>query len=101
MPPRWLIMKEDVLRHYLQPGGEFQTIDLRPQLASISCPTLVLAGTLDPVIPWELTRELADAIVNAPVTYVQLDNCGHGIWRDEPERAREIIRKFIDAPVST
>lgn len=96
-PP--VMMKEAVLRHYLQPGAEFQSIDLRPELAHIRCPALVLAGTEDPVIPWEMSREMADAIINAPVTYVQMDGCGHGIWRDEPQRARDVIRRFIDAPV--
>lgn len=92
-PP--VIRKFEVMRHYLQPHAEFQRTDLSPELAKVTCPALVLAGTLDPVIPWETTRLLADALVNAPVTYVQMDDCGHGIWRDEPERAREVIRAFI------
>ncbi|HTD05682.1 alpha/beta hydrolase [Undibacterium sp.] len=93
-PP--VITKEEVLRHYLRPGGEFQSIDLRPELAKVRCPALVLAGTLDPVIPWELSRQLADAITQAPVSYVQMDHCGHGVWRDAPEQARAVIRRFID-----
>ncbi len=93
-----VIRKFEVLRHYLQPGAEFQSIDLHPQLAAITCPTLVLAGTQDPVIPWELTRRMADALVNAPVTYVQMDHCGHGIWRDDGPAARKVISDFILQP---
>jgi 3-oxoadipate enol-lactonase len=39
--------------------------DLRPQLAAIACPTLVLAGELDPLAPAASTRELAAAIPEA------------------------------------
>ena len=92
--------KEDVLRHFLAPGGFFQTMDLRASLAAITCPTLVLAGREDPVIPWELSRELSDALVSSstPATerFVCMDGCGHGVWRDEPEPALDAIRAFID-----
>lgn len=93
--PNPVIHKFDVLRHYLRPGAEFQSIDLHADLAKITCPTLVLAGTQDPVIPWELTRKLADALVNSPMQYVQMDHCGHGIWRDDGDAARKIIHDFI------
>jgi proline iminopeptidase len=93
--PNPVIRKLNVLRHYLQPGAEFQSIDLRPQLANITCPTLVLAGKQDPVIPWELSRELADSLVNCEATYVQMDHCGHGIWRDDGPAARKVILDFV------
>ena len=92
--------KEDVMRHFLAPGGEFQTMDLRASLASITCPTLVLAGEDDPVIPWELSREMADALVNAPLRFECLTGCGHGVWRDEPQRARDVLRGFIASPLA-
>ena len=92
--------KEDVLRHFLAPGGFFQTMDLRASLAAITCPTLVLAGREDPVIPWELSRELSDALVSsstpAAERFVCMDGCGHGVWRDEPAPALALIRSFID-----
>ncbi len=87
--------KTDVMRHYLQPGGQFQSIDMHAGLANITCPTLVLAGTQDPVIPWELSRNMADALVNAKVTYVQMDHCGHGIWRDDGPAGRKVIADFV------
>lgn len=93
--PNPVLHKFDVLRHYLRPGGEFQRIDLHPDLANITCPTLVLAGTQDPIIPWELTRSLADALINSKMTYVQMDHCGHGIWRDDGAAARRVMIDFI------
>ncbi len=94
-----VVTREDVMRHFLRPGGPFQTMDLRPALSAIACPTLVLAGRDDPVIPWELSREVADTIAatsRAPVEFVCMDGCGHGTWRDEPEAARAVLRRFVD-----
>lgn len=39
--------------------------DLRPLLGMIACPTLVLAGELDPIVAASSTRELASAIPEA------------------------------------
>jgi pimeloyl-ACP methyl ester carboxylesterase len=41
------------------------TFDARPWLASLSCPTFVLTGTWDPVVPPSAGRELARRIPNA------------------------------------
>jgi proline iminopeptidase len=92
--------KEDVLRHFLGPDGFFQKMDLRASLAAITCPTLVLAGREDPVIPWELSKELSDALVSSSTSaaerFVCMDGCGHGVWRDQPEPALALLRAFID-----
>ena len=94
-----VLNKEDVMRHFLAPAGYFQTMDLRASLAAITCPTLVLAGREDPVIPWELSKEVADTIAatsSAPVEFVVMDGCGHGVWRDDPVAAHAVLRRFID-----
>jgi pimeloyl-ACP methyl ester carboxylesterase len=41
------------------------TFDARPWLPSITCPTFVLTGTWDPVVPAAAGRELAERIPNA------------------------------------
>ena len=93
--------KEDVMRHFLAPQGYFQKMDLRGSLAAITCPTLVLAGREDPVIPWELSKEIAESITHpalaAPAQFICMDACGHGVWRDRPEPALAVLRAFIDA----
>jgi len=51
--------------------------DLRPQLAAIACPTLVLAGELDPIVPAAATRELAAAIPEA--RYREVPGAAHSL----------------------
>ncbi len=51
--------------------------DLAPLLAAIACPTLVLAGELDPLVPATATRELAAAIPGA--RYRELPQAAHSV----------------------
>lgn len=99
-----VLNKEDVMRHFLAPSGFFQRMDLRASLTAITCPTLVLAGREDPVIPWELSDELAACLTGsatpASQRFVCMDGCGHGVWRDRPEPALAAIRAFIDEAVA-
>ena len=50
------------------------TFDARPWLASLDCPTFILAGSWDPVVPASAGRDLARSIPNA--TFHQLSG-GH------------------------
>jgi pimeloyl-ACP methyl ester carboxylesterase len=51
--------------------------DMRSKLARISCPTLVLAGELDPLAPAASTRELAAAIPEA--RYREVPSAAHSV----------------------
>ncbi len=51
--------------------------DLRPRLSAIACPTLVLAGELDPIAPAAATRELATAIPEA--RYREVPGAAHSV----------------------
>jgi pimeloyl-ACP methyl ester carboxylesterase len=61
----WTIDPDDL------PGALAQIValragwDLRPGLAGVTCPTLTIAGELDPLVPASATRELAAAIPGA------------------------------------
>jgi 3-oxoadipate enol-lactonase len=50
-------------------------MDLRPRLAGIAAPTLVVAGSQDPSTPAEKVRLVAEAIGNA--RYVELEGAAH------------------------
>ncbi|QJR13992.1 alpha/beta fold hydrolase [Usitatibacter palustris] len=50
-------------------------IDSRPHLAAIKCPTLVIAGRDDALMPLAVLQELANGIKDA--RFVVADKCGH------------------------
>lgn len=66
-------------------------VDLRPLLDTIECPTLVLHGDDDAVIPLENGEELGSAIRSARL--VRLAACGHLVTE---ERAAETTRSLVE-----
>ena len=83
----------DVLFHFA--SGESASMDLRAGLANVRCPTLVLGGEHDPVCPIEDQVEIAEALPAEWVHFERFAASGHGVYRDEPERAFRLIREFI------
>ncbi len=72
-------------------------MNLLPGLARARCPVLVMAGELDPVCPLQDALDIAAAL---PPQWMQLDtfaNSGHGAWRDEPDAAFAVLRRFVTA----
>ena len=76
-------------------AGEQTTMDLRDDVATIRVPTLVLAGVLDPVCPPSAQDEIVGALHPSVVRYELLDDCGHGTYRDQPDRTEAIVREFL------
>lgn len=67
--------------------------DLTNDLAALRLPVLILYGTDDPFgLP--MAEAGRDALINADVTYVLLDRCGH-FWHECPAAAFEAIRPFL------
>ena len=88
-----VVRNMDVTTHFIE--GEQRSMDLRAGLSRVACPTLVLAGELDPVCPPVCAEEIALSI--AP-TLVQLEifrGCGHGVFRDDPGRAFPVLLEFV------
>ena len=77
--------------------GEQLTMDLRDDLHTIRVPTLVLAGVLDPVCPPSAQEEIVDALHPSVVRFEMFDDCGHGTYRDQPERTEQVLREFLGA----
>ena len=71
-------------------------MDLRPSIAAIKCPTLVLGGAEDPVTPTRCSEEIAAAI-GANARLEVLEGCGHGVHRDDPEGAEQMMRAFLSS----
>lgn len=76
--------------------GEMRNFDLLDGLRGVCCPTLLLAGELDPICPLEAADDIASAVPAEQLTYRRYPTCGHGAYRDVPE-AFEEIRRFIEA----
>ncbi len=86
------IQKPEVTVHFFR--NEMLAMDLRPGLAAIPCPTLVLGGAEDPVTPVICSQEIAAAIGDNARLEI-FEGCGHGAYRDDPERAERLMRSFL------
>jgi pimeloyl-ACP methyl ester carboxylesterase len=76
-------------------GGEDQRFDLLPELAKVRCPTLVLGGEDDPICPIDDQADIAAALPAHLVRFERFPGCGHGVYRDDPERAFAVLREFL------
>lgn len=58
--------------------------DLRPELAAVACPTLVMVGEDDLLTPPECSAEIAAAVPHAQ--FHRLRDCGHLLTWEQPGR---------------
>ena len=86
------VMRPEVIEHFARDGGENWRFDYREGLGSVTAPTLVTGGALDPVTPVEVIREMADCIPNC--RYVEYADAGHGVHRDT-DAVFDVLREFI------
>ena len=64
-------------------------------VAAIECPTLVLVGEDDPVCPPEMSELIVSLLPEDRVRFARFDRCGHGTYRDQPERTEAVLREFL------
>ncbi|MFD2470816.1 alpha/beta fold hydrolase [Amycolatopsis silviterrae] len=69
-----------------------RNVDTRAELASIAVPALVIATTLDALVPPRHSRELADGIPGAELVEIA---SGHGITDEAPDAWLTAIRKGL------
>jgi pimeloyl-ACP methyl ester carboxylesterase len=67
--------------------------DSRPTLGTIRCPTLVLVGEGDELIPPPVAEEMAKGIAGA--TLVKVPECGHCSTLEQPERVTRALMNFL------
>jgi proline iminopeptidase len=89
------ILNHDVGLAFNGPHNEQGRMDFRADLARVKCPTLVLSGDKDPVIPISLSETMAACLPPHLMRFERFENCGHGVQRDDPEKAFRILREFI------
>ena len=74
-------------------------LDLRPQLARIRNPTLVMCGALDQTTTPALAREVASAIPGA--VYRDIEDSGHCPMLEQPEALVSMIEWFTSGSASS
>ena len=79
---------------YAQCCEAIRDADLRPQLAAIKAPTLVIAGADDPVTSVAMGQGLADAIAGA--TLEVIDKASHLLAIERPLETAALLAAFID-----
>jgi proline iminopeptidase len=91
----WMIFKPEILFEHTR--TELPGMDLRPGLAKARCPVLVMAGEEDPVTPPEDAEEIVTALPPQWVQFERFAGVGHGAWRDDPDAAERVLRRFFTA----
>ncbi len=69
--------------------------DSRPLLAAIRCPTLVLVGDGDELLPPALAKEIAAGIPGARLVIVP--DCGHLCTLEKPEPVNAALAEWLEA----
>lgn len=70
-----------------------QTHDTFDRLPQIACPTLVITGKDDVLIPWENSQLIANRIPGAQL--VVLEPAGHIFWGEQPEPSQKAMLSFL------
>jgi pimeloyl-ACP methyl ester carboxylesterase len=87
------IRTPEVNLHFFR--GEGRAMDLRADLARVRCPTLVLVGERDPLIPAALAQEIIDAIRGDLAKLIPVPDASHEVLVDNPAVAYGAIREFL------
>jgi proline iminopeptidase len=75
--------------------AEAKAMDLRPRLASVRCPTLVVVGERDPLVPVELAREIVDGVPAGLGRLEIVRDAAHDVARDNPDAFYGVVRAFL------
>lgn len=73
----------------------FADMDLRTDVERIEAPTLVLAGSEDPMTPTACSEEITASLTDGIGRLVVLEGAGHGTYHDRPEETEVILRQFL------
>jgi pimeloyl-ACP methyl ester carboxylesterase len=83
------VIKCDLAAGKAWEGGLYQTIDIRPLLADVRCPTLVVTGEMDLICGPAQARPIAKGIDGS--TLQVIPECGHSPALEAPEAYRRVM----------
>jgi pimeloyl-ACP methyl ester carboxylesterase len=81
--------------HWFKHEGD--TLDLRPELRNVGCPTLVLIGDRDPLNPVSAAEEIVAAIPDGLARLEVIPNAAHELLTDNPDAVYASMRAFISS----
>lgn len=67
--------------------------DLRPEIAKLACPALVMHGRQDTIVPWRAGKIIADQVPGSQWELVP--DAGHDLPLQSPEQVADRILEFI------
>jgi len=87
-------MQSDLAAAKAWEGGLWQTIDIRPLLPRISCPTLLLVGERDLICGPSQAKLIAESLPDARL--VSVPDCGHFVPVEAPEAFTAAVTRFLE-----
>lgn len=82
----------EVNRHFEAEGSR---LDLRPGLAHVRCPTLVIVGERDVLVPARLGQEIVEALPPGLGRLEVVRDASHNVLTDNPTESRRLISEFV------
>ena len=82
----------DVNLHFQAEG---KAMDLRGRLGAVRCPTLVILGRQDPLVPTRHGEEIVEAIPAGLGRLEAIDDAAHDVFADNPEASYGAVREFL------
>jgi proline-specific peptidase len=86
------IQTMDVNLHFMREG---KAMDLRDRLAAVCCPTLVILGEHDPLVPIHLGREIVEAIPDGLARMELVPDAAHEVIVDNPGESYRLVGEFL------
>jgi pimeloyl-ACP methyl ester carboxylesterase len=81
------------LRDAIRQGRMRLPADLWPQWRAITCPTLLVRGTLSDILSEETAKRMADELPSARLVVVP--GAGHTVPGDQPATFQALLREFL------
>ena len=69
----------------------------RDKIRTITCPTLIIHGKRDTLVPFSMSAELRDAAAGKPLTYLPIEGAGHSdLFQVGGKQIEPAVRTFLE-----